>query len=198
MTSTGLWTEILISGFLYLSVAFFAVLKLLNVTDLRFLSNFKDYLAIISGGVVVLSYLVGMMAHRLESIVSDISRPLVRVIQLRIFRRTIVQSIERSQNHRMEHVRVFQYGSERLNRELDFNFSFFVLFRSLVVSSFLLGVSCSFWLMDTSFRKYSLPVFVVSCLIALCFFGAYKKQKDHYMKLRDESFKEMEKIRKES
>lgn len=73
MTSPALWAEITIAGFFYLLAAFFLTLKVIGVRDLSFLPSLKDYVAAISVGIVVVSYLLGLLAHRLIPIV--LSRP---------------------------------------------------------------------------------------------------------------------------
>ena len=74
MSTNTLRIEVLTSGFFYFLAGFFLTLKLFGVYDLSFIIQLKDYLIYISIGVIAISYVLGMMAHRLIPLL--ISKPL--------------------------------------------------------------------------------------------------------------------------
>ena len=96
MNTFSLWIEISISGFFYVIALFFFLLTILGVENLNFIPNFKDYLAFVGVGIAIISYIFGILAHRLK---------------------------EEVNNSKADSVDLWQYGSARLHKEIDFQFT---------------------------------------------------------------------------
>jgi hypothetical protein len=189
----NLWTEIFISGFFYLLAIFFLMLRLLGVDDLSFLSRLQDYLVFVSFWMIVACYLLGILAHRLTS---ALLRSPARWLERRLFRsRVSLLNVPKS-DHLNNFVKVLQYGSVRLNRELDFQFSTLALFRQLIIAVPVLALSSLFWLAITPGRWLIVPVLAVALLLEVSVFVAHQRQHTHYTQLRDAAFHEAENMKK--
>ncbi len=188
-----MWIEVSISGFFYLLTIFFIMLKALGVKELAFLPIMKDYTALLSVGIGIASYLLGILAHRLLPIL--IINPFTFVKHL--FKRKKVQG-ERpnSKQHSENLVRVWQYGSERLHRELDSQWSLVVLMRLLVIGIPLSGMSIALWGWETPFQRSVLLILVLSFVLGLAFYLAYIMQRNHHNEIQQAAFDETKMIAK--
>jgi len=191
----NLWTEIIISGFFYLLAIFFLVLKLMKVSDLSFFASLKDYLALSSVGIVVVSYLLGILMLRVMPVILG---PAARFIEKRISRQSNAVKGTVTSHYQVEYVQVLQYGSTRLHWELDFQFSTLTLLRQLVVAVPFLVLTSTLWLADTTQKHLVLPVVLIFMILEVCIIIAYQRQKIHYRQLRDAAFNEAKKVQKQS
>ena len=191
MPTSSLWAEITISGFLMLLTFFFLALKWLGIHDVTFFSNLKDYMTILSIGVVAVSYLLGILVHRLIfTIVPPILRFLMRLF--RIFRDQ--QAFESRFKSHIDMVSVWQYGSDRLHQELDYQFNFLALSVSMTGVLPLLGISAALWLADTSAHRLAGPILILGLALGFGFFIAYLNQSRRYRHFQDLALLEMEKV----
>jgi hypothetical protein len=186
MSTSSLWAEVTISGFMLFLTLFFLALKWLGIHDLSFFSDLKDYMTILSIGVVAVSYIFGILVHRLIFIMV----PPV----LRFLRRQFRQVAESELRSHSRMVLVWQYGSERLQRELDYQFNFLALFTSMTVILPVLGVSAAIWVADTIAHSLAGPILILGIALGIGFFIAYSNQSRRYRQLQDQALLEMEKI----
>lgn len=189
--SLWMWIEISISGFFYLLALFFIILKVLGVKDLVFLSIIKDYAALLSVGIAIASYLLGILAHRLLSII----RPFTFIKHL--FKRKQVQDERPNwKQYCANLVKVWQYGSERLHRELDSQYSLNSLMRLLVIGIPLSGLSIALWIWETSLQQFALLILMLSFVLGLAFYLAYRIQRKYFEEIVQAISDEMKLIAK--
>jgi hypothetical protein len=192
MATTSLWAEATISGLFLLASIFLLSLKLLGISDLSLLSEAKDYLALASIGVAIVSYVLGVLGHRLIVIVlPPLARSLLRAVKLAgVFK---VYEVESTPHSHM--IPVWQYGSERLHRELDYQFNFLVLFTSMTINLPLFGVSLALWSADAvSVKWMAMPALTLSVVVGLAFFAAHYFQYQQYREVQKQALLEMERV----
>jgi len=80
---------------------------------------------------------------------------------------------------RRQMVRIWQFGSERLQRELDFQYSLLALFGSGVFSVPLFGTGLAAWLARSGAAGWAV-VLPLSIVLWLCFAFAYLRQWNSY------------------
>ncbi len=171
---------------------FFLALKWLGIHDFAFFAAFKDYVTILSIGVVAISYILGILVHRLIFIIIP---PVLRFLRRQLRR---VHNQQATESGFMSHsgmVLVWQYGSDRLHQELDYQFNFLALFVSMTGVLPVLGISAALWLIDTSVNRLALPVLILGIALGVGFFIAYLNQSRRYRQLQDQALLEMEKIK---
>jgi len=172
MTNAALWIEITIAGAIYLVAILFWVLALFVPPDASLGSqpgDIQEYLPYLSVGFVAVSYIVGILAHRIVQIVIP---PLLRRVEG-------LKDLSYDIGSEEDLVRIWQYGSERLHKELDFQFALAALLRSLLFSVPLLGSGVGVWLFLRS-QKGDWEVGGLTVVIwALCFL-AYRRQWQRY------------------
>lgn len=193
MSSVSLWIEISISGFFYFIAAFFIVLKVAGVKDFTFITNVKDYLALIAVSVYIASYMLGILAHRLLPFV--IGWPLKSI--KRLFRRKRPRAETNDDIHHFANsIEVWQYGSDRLHKELDFQFSLRSMMFSLVIGLPISGICAAIWLGDTSAQWLALPITIIGFMLGVTFYLAYRIQRSIYNQIQQAAFEEMKTIKK--
>lgn len=175
MTAPTLWIEITIAGAVYLIGISFLLFAGFGIADPRTLLPPEHFFPYLSAGVVAASYGIGVVAHRV-----------VQKVKCFIFERG-------KQANAMEWYRdsitIWQFGSQRTNRELDFQYGLVTLFRSLVCSIPFLGFSAIAWMARTGKPgAYSVIVLVIA-LWAPCF-AAYRWQEINMRGLRDAAITE--------
>jgi hypothetical protein len=139
MVAATLWIEITIAGFVYVLGLSFFLLPPNPTADLKAVLPYKDLLPYLSLATVGVSYVVGVVFHRLiTAIALSLKEHLVRA---KLGKLIEVFSSKRSP----QLVAVWQFGSPRLQREIDFHFGLLVLLRSLLFSIPLLAVSSTLW-----------------------------------------------------
>src|SRR4051812_29082711 len=137
-----LWLEITIAGAVYLLAALFWLLISLGLSDKQLCAlspHLKEYISYLAVGFAVASYVIGILAHRV-----------IQLTPRRLFKPLLSFVSPESENYiageRVNMVRIWQYGSERLHRELDFQYGLVALIRSLLFSIPLLGAGMATWL----------------------------------------------------
>lgn len=194
MTAT-LWVEITIAGFVYLLAGIFLTLNAAHVYDLQQLpTGWKDYLSVLSVLGVFVSYVLGILMHRLIQIL--ILRPLNTLLQKLKLNFNVIGDVK--PDYYLNNFVLYQYGSQYLHRELDIQFSTFALFTSLIISLPILGISLFLWLSQTSAQSWATPVLMICIVFSGCFFLANIRQRKHFSELRDQAFNELMKIHKKN
>ena len=190
MAAATLWIEITIAGAAYLTSVGFCILAGFRVGPESLAAAPKEFLPYLSVCFVAVSYISGIVAHRLVQIaVPPILDQIGRVLNIpELSARSTLDSTF------AKHVVIWQYGSERLHREIDFQYALVALLRSLLFSLPLLGISMSIWLARIGSGVWWLPV-----LLALGFWGltvpAYWRQSSQHRIMKEEAFAETERIR---
>lgn len=170
-----LWLEITIAGAVYLLAALFWILVSLSPLDkqLSDLSeNLKNYLPYVAVGFAAASYVVGILAHRVIQLT-----PLRLVSHFLAFVHSEPEEYVVGDRENM--VRIWQYGSERLHRELDFQYGLVALIRSLLFSVPLLGAGLSVWLYSSN-RAGTWQVAVLAAIVWLACLLALGRQWRNY------------------
>jgi hypothetical protein len=188
------WIEISISGFFYLLALFFITLKVLDFEDLTLLHDVGDFLTLISIGIGFASYVLGILAHRLLSIV--LFKPYY-FIKSKIRKKPTRDNKDEKARHDANLVRAWQYGSARVHNELDAQFSLTSLFRSLMAGVPLSGISISVWMWGTNAQHHVALILTLSFLLGIAFYFVYKIQRAHARKIEQNIFDEINKIAKE-
>jgi hypothetical protein len=190
MIPANLWAEIIIAGFFYLLAGCFIILNGTHIYDLQFIPNFKDYIGIISILAVFLSYVLGMLMHRVIQVL--IFKPLKFLIRkLKVDFRI---SPDANLDYYLNCFALYQYGSPYLHREIDIQFSAFALFTSLIISLPLLGASLYRWLLNTVYSAWALSELVTFAVFSLLFLIVDFHQWRKYIDLLNVSFVELMKI----
>lgn len=167
MTAATLWIEITIAGSVYLAALVFLCLRLLGIGRIPVVAD--DLLPYLAAGVVAASYILGMLMHRLLQLGWS------GVIRLRKTRPWLSDS-DYFQAHYARDAIVWQFGSERLHRELDFQFALKALFRSLLVSIPFLAVTLSLWLGLTPWRGAVPLVIALAAALTAALVATYRQQ----------------------
>ena len=177
MSNLNLWIEITISGFFYFLATFFLFLSLTGIFDLTFINALKDYVTALSVAIVIISYIFGSLAQKIIPLVFRLPLRMVR----RLFRITSTIPYNESESMYSASIAfVRQYGTERLNREIDIQFSALMMFSLLSVGFPLLGLSAFVWLNNTSQKHLSVPI-LITCIIvgAFCFFTYIRHRREY-------------------
>lgn len=174
MTSATLWIEITIAGAIYLLAALVWLLALFapNVAIVNSLESVKECLPYLAVGFVAASYITGIIAHR---IVQIIARPILRILERVIH----LKDLTLDPGGTEDLIRIWQYGSGRLHRELDFQYALVALFRSLLFSVLLLGTGVIAWLCRMRLDGIWGVVGLIVGIWSLCFL-AYRRQWQHH------------------
>jgi hypothetical protein len=125
MVAATLWIEITLAGSFYVlgtGFLYCGVYRINNLHPVTSLNNLFPYFAF---ALIGLSYICGITVHRMTQILRREKKPLEQTIK--------------------DAALVHQYGTERLNRELDFQFGLRALFRSLWVSLPWVWACLAFW-----------------------------------------------------
>jgi hypothetical protein len=192
MLPPTLWVEIIIAGFVYLIAGIFFILNSAQIYNFQFMGVLRDYVALITLIAVFVSYILGMLMHRIIQMI--ILRPLNAFLQKIRVNFNIVGDAK--PNYYSMSFILYQYGSQYLQREIDIQYSAFALFTSLVVSIPILGVSLSRWLSNTSASRWSPYILLISLVFSVLFFIAAARQRKHFNGIRDEAFTELMKFHK--
>lgn len=188
-----IWVEVTIAGFFYLLSLFFLILFFADIKDLEFLSQFKELTTPIYIVILASSYLLGILAHRLIPLLHvNPFRSLIKWIKGHQNNDEQKSKSTREKTRYLNQILTFQYGSDRLHRELDFQFSLFALLSSLSFAMPFLGVSLSLWLSITGFHRYILPAIICFTVLTICCIVAVKIQWKLYLGHRDAAYNEMQ------
>jgi hypothetical protein len=194
MTAT-LWVEITIAGFVYLLAGIFLTLNAAQVYDLQQLpAGLKEYLSALSVLSVFVSYVLGILMHRLIQIL--ILRPINTLLQKLKLNFNVIGDVK--PDYYLKNFVLYQYGSQSLHRELDIQFSTFALFTSLIISLPILGISLYAWLVHTPAQNWALPALATCLVFSGGFLLANIRQRRHFSELRDQAFTELMKLHKKN
>jgi hypothetical protein len=193
MTNATLWIEITIAGSVYL-IGMTLWLLATTAPDYAppsgFTERLEDYLPYLAVGFVGASYITGIVAHRLVQLIGR--RFLSRVEQ--IFH---LPSLSFSHSERSAMVRLWQYGSDRLHRELDFQYALVALLRSLLFSLPLLGTGLSAWLCSNRIKGSWLTLSATLLVWCLCYL-AYRAQWRQYHEIVEAAVNRLEPLERAS
>lgn len=174
----GLWLEITIAGFVYLIAFLFLVAAYFRIGDARIFVSVKDFVPYLSASSIAISYVFGIISHRVIQILSSLFAP----IRLLVFRRD-ERNQKQTKEHELEMARIRQYGSVRTQREIEIQFGWLVLLRSLILSVPLLGFTVVVWLVRTKMVGSEFVIVIDLAFWVLCCF-VYNRQRDNYYRVR--------------
>jgi len=178
MVAQTLWLEITIAGAVYVAGILFFVMAWFRAGTFDNLVALKEYLAFIAVLLVGCSYIVGIVMHRLIQVIAG---PILGFVE-RLFR---LQGLARAPaqegagTHYDDLVEIWQTGSERLHRELDFQFALVALFRSLMFALPFLITAIIVWLSSMGYPGQAVVVFVLVPLWLLTYV-AYRRQRSQF------------------
>lgn len=194
MLPPTLWVEIIIAGFVYLLAATFFILNEAGIYNLQFMNDAKDFIGLVSLLAIFASYILGMLMHRL------LQFPVLYLINLALKKLKVNFNVlgDSKPNFQKMNFVLQQYGSQYLHREIDLQYGAFALFTSLIVSLPLLGIALSRWLSHTTAKDWSSITLTICLVLAFLFFIIDIRQRKNFNGIRDEAFKELEKIHKKT
>jgi hypothetical protein len=188
----NLWAEITISGIFYFLSIGFIFLRIIERYDLKFISLMvKDNFAVSTIIVLALSYFCGIVAHRLVSLFMS------KVIS-KVYRKITFQKPRPKfdfENYETR-INIWQNGSERLHKEIDFQFSILALLKSVFWGIPVLTFSITIWLMGAGTTEHLLSIWLLVLFILICIFIALRLQQKHYTELREATYKYLGSFRK--
>jgi hypothetical protein len=183
MTAATLWIEMTIAGSVYVASLLILIIACYdpkpNLASLA--SQFHDLLGYAAVAVVGLSYVFGFIFHRFIQILISrkdhwsANREAKNGTKNKVKYRDYVSN---DLNERLgSENTIWQYGSTRLQREVDFQFAQLALLRSLRLSIPFLFVSICFWRHQIGWYvvQSTYWIFFAVIYIVLCF--AHKRQK---------------------
>jgi hypothetical protein len=189
MLKKSLWAEITISGFVYFLTLFFLILTFMGVKDLFFLGNLKDFMLYLSIGAVAFSYILGILAHRILVVFYYCFCFIIGIV---FHKQKLKEKWITAHTFKSNFIKVYQLGTDRLHRELDFQFSLLSMIGSLSLGFILLGINLGIWLWNSIYSDYTLLFtifFIIMGLLSLIV--AFGQRKLYYI-LRDLSFEQID------
>jgi hypothetical protein len=175
MTAATLWIEITIAGAIYLIGIISLFLAGYGVRSFPSSVAVKDYLPYISVAAVGASYLVGIIMHRITQLPDW---PLIRVTS-RLLGLHRFRGFSSAAERYGDLVLIWEAGSARLHRELDFQFGLLALFRSLIFSIPFTGMSTEMWAVRTQ-HSVNWGLAAVCLLLWVASLVAYRRQRYHF------------------
>lgn len=194
MIASTLWAEVTISGFIFLLSGAFLLMKYLGIRDLSFMAGLNDYLTILSVATIAASYILGILVHRLISMAIKSSGPWLRKIMRSPEKPPGPDDLPPNVHPR---VVIMQYGSDRLLKEIDFQFNFMALFSQLSAGIPLLGISLASWLLDTPQSRLALPALVIGLVMGAGFVVVRISQGRSYRRLEARAYREVVRLRED-
>jgi len=188
MVTATLWIEITIAGFVYLLGFCFLFLPPTPSVDLKAVLAYKDLLPYFSAALIGVSYIVGIVFHRVVVVIARFLTTHMRIG--RLGERLGSYSSQRS----AQLTEIWQFGSQRLQREIDFHFGLLALLRSLLTSVPLLAISSTVWATRSEIASPWRMSAAYVIFWALCFTAHYR-QIGLYRKAQDAAVKVVEAVR---
>ncbi len=193
MKTYGVWLEVTISGFVFLLSGILLIMSALNKYELSDLDLCSKNFVVMTPLMIAASYVIGAIVHRLIPRFWFHVRRLFS--QLRGKEASDKSNLRNDRYHGL--TVLWQYGSERIQRELDFQYSLFALFRSLTHGFPLLGLSYFLWAREANLRADSVWIGTAVCsLLTVATFAAYLGQRRNNIDLRNAIFREMVTVKK--
>jgi len=173
MTAPTLWLEITFAGFVYLIGIAFLVLAGYQIGDPRVLQPPERYLPYLSAGVVAASYVTGIVTHRL---ISAARKAIDRLVKP-------AETTKRDALWWADAIHIWQFGSQRVHREIDFHYALFALLRSLLFSIPFTGLSVLVWMVRTGKPGTGGILFMAATFWGPCY-AAFRQQRSYFRLLR--------------
>jgi len=158
------------------------------------METLKDYLGVISIFVVFISYLLGMLMHRIIQVI--ILFPLN--VLAKKFKLDFIFLTDTTPRFYLNSFALYQYGSPYLQREIDIQFGAFALFSSMIVSLPILGFSFYRWLVNSAYYEWARSELIVFIVLWFFLLIAVVRQRRKYNDLLKVSFSELMKIHKQT
>lgn len=187
MRSLWMWAETTICGSFYLSAVAFVALGLAGIRDFAWLSGLKDFAPLLFAMAVALSYVIGTLIIRLE-------QPLFVLVRRRLLPWWLPSLPETPRI--VDDVRVWQYGSPRLHRELDSQFSVLQLCKVMTLAVPILSMGIGFWLYRTGSCLLGFEAVAAGGVTGVAFLAAYREQRELFWKLLETAHAEVAKEHK--
>jgi hypothetical protein len=170
MVSATLWIEVTMSGFGYLAALLFIMLPSDAKQDIQTVVSLKDLLPYLSALIIGASYTFGVLAHRVTGLAITIVRKALK--RGHLYRLIEVYSGRRSDDAIAD---VWQFGSSRIQREVDFQFGLLILLRSFLFSIPLLTFSSARWLSAAHLGNVRDLVWLSAALWLVCLIAHHRQ-----------------------
>jgi hypothetical protein len=183
MTVSTLWIEITIAGSLYLTALVFLCLRVLGVAHVPVVD--EDLLPYLAVGAVAGSYILGMLMHRLLQVATRYRFEFTHWLSRKSGPSEVLRNP--AEERAWANAVIWQFGSERVNKELDFQFALKSLFRSIRVSIPLLGLCFAWWLSITPARDAISLVIALTVIFTALLVPTYAEQLINLERVRREA-----------
>ena len=184
MTSPRFWIAITVGGFPYVAAAFFFLLWLFHVHDLRCVEPLFQYTTYTSVSVIVLSYIFGFSAHLLLQKLRW-SKP-----GTWIFKRLFPKKTSEKLTAKKE-AQLFENTDDYVLRHLGFLYATQVVYRLLFVGLGILAIVLWIWLASTEYRENELGVVICCMSLAVVMFIAWFFHREEYVDFESEALKKL-------
>ena len=142
---SGPTAQFFVSGLMPFLAISFAILSVLRVYDLNFLSQAKDFSVLLATFVALSMYLLGALTQRLADLLG--SKFIWCVLRLIIPRSALGRAQPTDSRQWIElSILILQHGSDRLNDGLSQNSSLLRIYSSTALTAPILAISLSTWL----------------------------------------------------
>jgi hypothetical protein len=187
----AVWIEITIAGFVYVIAIIFCLAAAYDVTDIHQLLGLKELFPYCSAALVAASYVTGIICHR----ISQILAPYILPRLVRFLRPTADRKGEIPTKTALEMAEIWQNGSSRIQREIDFQYALVALLRSLLISVPFLGVSVFAWMLRARKPGVAGLVAVDLALWVACYIS-YDRQWHQFRGVQDAALKAVRQVSK--
>ena len=195
MATTSLVVEFLLIGLVPFFTISFTVLLVVDVYDLSFLSQIKDYSSLLAVCLSLFLYLLGAITHRLTQLVNVRSlRFLWKLGRLK----SLGQIFDKSEDWREDYYLVYQHGSDNLCDKITYNESLLRIFRSVAITMPILAIALSVWLDNAAGRTAALMAVTACLVISIATVMAIPIQYKNYRQIIEFSARVIEKSDLES
>ena len=161
------WIEVTITGFVYVIVIFFLVIRLLNIRTLSFLKGLESYAPYIALVTLFSSYVSGLVAHMAIAKLIACFRPEVRFFTPE----KIVQ--------------LHEAAPEYLRNSMGLSYGNLVLLRHLAISVFLLGIALFLWLDPRQYQRQKVVLPLTCLFLSAVFTATYLAHRPDFIQLRE-------------
>lgn len=176
MNTTSLVAEFILIGFIpFLSIVF-GVLAANRIYDLSFLSQAKDYSAIIVFTATMFIYLLGALTHRLTQVINQyLWKPMLDLLP-----RHNEPSSKDAKAWYDRFTLIYQFGSEKLIDRIQYNDSLIRIFGATLTSLPILAGSFSFWIYGAAGWRAVIIALVGCAILEIATFLSYRMQKENH------------------
>ncbi len=158
------------AGFVYLAALIFLVLPPHPKQDIHAIISLKELLPYLSITAIGVSYVFGIVFHRVTGLLLKMLRlgikypPLHKLLELYSGRRTDDAVAN-----------VWQFGSVRIQREIDFQFGLLSLLRSLLFSIPFLAFSSTRWILQSQIGHSKEIIVFYTAIWILCIVAHHRQ-----------------------